>query len=336
MYLNFRLCVLEANAQRYEDLFVKIMGAYKNGFQPVRPHGNIGDRGNDGWIKDEGIYYQVYAPEDVTKNSTDVLNKAKADFIKLKKYWDKIAPLKEYYFVVNDKYQGVGPHISKFLEEIRVENGLDKTGVILAQDLQNFFHDLKPEQKISIIPLLDSQNVHQNIYKFLADQLIKILDIPNWVRTSENLIANAIQDSALDNFYKANLLINKTQLSGVYESLNNSIIQLGTAILDLAEHFSGNLVRLDSNFYRLDKSWRQKWVSNFDEQSERDTVWMNELYRKHNNFVYSFNVFAENVRKYIQLDFYNGQVITIVDSLGVYNEMVNSEYLPDQFIENPL
>ena len=66
-----RLFVYEADAQQYENLFIKIMGAYKKGFQPVKPHGNIGDRGNDGWVKDEGIYYQVYAPEDITKNSLD-------------------------------------------------------------------------------------------------------------------------------------------------------------------------------------------------------------------------------------------------------------------------
>lgn len=331
-----RLFVYEANAQQYENLFVKIMGSYKQGFQPVKAYGNIGDRGNDGWVKDEGIYYQVYAPEDITKNSEDALTKAKQDFIKLKGYWDTIAPLKEYYFVVNDKYVGVGPHISKLLEEIKVENGLDKTGVILAQDLEHYFHDLKPEQKISILPLLELQNNSKNIYRYLANMLLQVLDIAAWNSTSENLIANSIEHNVRDNFYQANLSIQKTQLVDEYPQLNESVADLGFYILELAEHFNNNTRDINGKFLQLDKSWRQTWVKNFDEQHQRDELWIRELYRKHSNFVFAFNQFSENIRKFIQADFYNGQLITIVDSLGVYNKMVNSEYLPNQFIENPL
>ncbi len=31
-------------------------------FQKIRPYGNKGDAGNDGYRKELGIYYQVYAP----------------------------------------------------------------------------------------------------------------------------------------------------------------------------------------------------------------------------------------------------------------------------------
>lgn len=36
-------------------------------FQPVKAYGNIGDRKNDGFVSQTGIYYQVYAPRDVNK-----------------------------------------------------------------------------------------------------------------------------------------------------------------------------------------------------------------------------------------------------------------------------
>ena len=323
-----RLFVYEADAQQYENLFIKIMGAYKKGFQPVKPHGNIGDRGNDGWVKDEGIYYQVYAPEDITKNSLDSLNKAKDDFTKLKAYWDKISQVKEYYFVVNDKYKGVGPHISNLLAEIKITHGLEKTGLILAQNLGSYFHSLAPEQKTCIIPLLESENKSKNIYLHLANTLLKVLDIDDWSRISENLIANSIEHNVLDNFYQANLLIQKTQLVAEYPQLNKSVTDLSFYILELVEHFNNNTHDINGKFLKLDKSWRQTWVDNFEEQYQRDELWTQELYKKHNNFVYSFNKFSENMRNFIEVDFYNGRVISIVDSLGVYNEMQNSEYLP--------
>ncbi|MBZ4231317.1 hypothetical protein LAN31_22090, partial [Mycobacterium tuberculosis] len=42
---------------------------YIPGFERVKPHGNIGDRGNDGWVCGVGVYYQVYAPEDLGNDS---------------------------------------------------------------------------------------------------------------------------------------------------------------------------------------------------------------------------------------------------------------------------
>lgn len=62
---------------------------YKNIFQnkiyrmvrKIKPQGKKGDGGNDGYIREEGIYYQVYAPENVRIN--DLVNKVNDDFHKL-------------------------------------------------------------------------------------------------------------------------------------------------------------------------------------------------------------------------------------------------------------
>ncbi|MCT7023062.1 hypothetical protein M1743_23715, partial [Salmonella enterica subsp. enterica serovar Saintpaul] len=74
-------------------------------FQQVKPYGNIGDRKNDGFIKGQGVYYQVYAPEDASNNVLAAVNKIKDDFEGLRDYWHDICPIKKYYFVLNDKYK---------------------------------------------------------------------------------------------------------------------------------------------------------------------------------------------------------------------------------------
>ncbi|MBA5837111.1 hypothetical protein F9879_08685, partial [Morganella morganii] len=64
----FHLQIYESDGQRFEDLFSKIMNYKSPDFQQIKTYGNIGDRKNDGYIKNENTYYQVYAPEDVSKN----------------------------------------------------------------------------------------------------------------------------------------------------------------------------------------------------------------------------------------------------------------------------
>ena len=102
----FKLRVHECNGQAYEDLFVSVIGRRYPKFKPVKPHGRVGDRKNDGYVAETGSYFQVFAPEDASQKVTNAVSKAKVDFKGLKEYWDKIAPLKEFRFVLNDKFHG--------------------------------------------------------------------------------------------------------------------------------------------------------------------------------------------------------------------------------------
>jgi hypothetical protein len=63
--------------QVYEDVLVKIMREVQPGFRPVKAHGNIFDRKNDGIDKSIGTCYQVYAPEDIRQGQGDALKKRK-------------------------------------------------------------------------------------------------------------------------------------------------------------------------------------------------------------------------------------------------------------------
>jgi len=90
---KFKLIVLQSDGKQYEDLFVKVMTYHNSDFRAVKPHGNIGDRGNDGWVFSTGTYYQVYAPEELFTNTEKAQNKVKQDFEKLKLYWNNISTI---------------------------------------------------------------------------------------------------------------------------------------------------------------------------------------------------------------------------------------------------
>ncbi|WP_413493561.1 hypothetical protein [Shewanella baltica] len=151
MLTKFKLLIHESTGQKYEDLFVKIMGYSDDSFEPVKAYGNTGDRGNDGWCPEFGRYYQVYAPENVPRNNKESLTKLKNDFQKLKEYWSKISEIKEYYFVINDKFAGIPPHLTEAIKELEYENGLVKAKVMSAKDLERLFLKLAPNFRHQVV-----------------------------------------------------------------------------------------------------------------------------------------------------------------------------------------
>lgn len=157
---QFKLKVYQYNAAQYEDFFNNIMKASIEGFQSVKPHGNIGDRGNDGWVYSTGTYYQVYAPEELFKNTKEAIIKVKNDFEKLKQYWDGISRIRSFYFVINDKFHGVSPHIFNTLEELKIDHGLENTGVFSVSELEKYLFML-PQDSICSLLGVQIQQVDQ-------------------------------------------------------------------------------------------------------------------------------------------------------------------------------
>ncbi|MFW3166456.1 hypothetical protein WBQ28_18450 [Pseudomonas syringae pv. syringae] len=146
MRTAFKLLVHESDGQRYEDLFVKIMSYSDPDFQPIKAYGNIGDRGNDGWVAKKGRYYQSYAPESLAKNTKSALSKLSEDFEKLKRFWNYLSPVREFYFVVNDKFKGVSPHIYEAVDKLKHLHDLDRSEVFLASQLENKLFSLEHDQ----------------------------------------------------------------------------------------------------------------------------------------------------------------------------------------------
>ena len=115
----FKLRVHESDGQAYQDLFVKVMQHANPNFRPVKPHGKEGDQKNDGFDKTNGIYYQVYAPEDLKPNVQTAVSKLSGAFQGLLDYWNyQVSPIKAYYFVLNDKYKGAYPEIERGLAQL--------------------------------------------------------------------------------------------------------------------------------------------------------------------------------------------------------------------------
>lgn len=172
----FKIKVLQKDGQAYEDFFVKVMQHHNPNFRPVKAHGQFGDRKNDGFDKTTGTYYQVYAPEDLEKRKKKAVEKFKEDFDDLYKYWnDKVTPVKEFFYVLNNKYRAVPQIIYPELEEIKRKYSNVRVDILLNQDLEDIFLNLPDDKIYDIIGYIPDPLNMQVVDFTVMNQVIEYL-----------------------------------------------------------------------------------------------------------------------------------------------------------------
>lgn len=147
----FQVRIYGANGQAFENFFTAVMTKRDPRFRPVKPQGPIGDQGNDGFIPEEGRYFQVYAPEEPSGKIDKAAEKARDDFEKLKKHWEADAPIVDFRFVFNDKYQGAYPTVEHALADLKRVHNLTRAEPFLAKDLENEFWQLSTADKEAVL-----------------------------------------------------------------------------------------------------------------------------------------------------------------------------------------
>lgn len=174
----FKLKVHESNGQAYENLFVQVMEKSNPNFRPIKPRGSIGDQKNDGFDKQAGKYYQVYAPEELSeKNKKFVQGKITSSFEGLRSFWDSIGTVNEYYFVVNDKYAGVYPDIEKELSDLEQASGI-RCEPFLAKDLEQAFISLNEDDILAIVGnIIPPSTIFDIDYEALGEVIEHLLQI---------------------------------------------------------------------------------------------------------------------------------------------------------------
>jgi len=174
--LMFKNKVFQKDGKAYEDFFVKVLKHHNHNFLPVKAHGQFGDRKNDGFDKTTGTYYQVYAPEDLEKRKKRAVEKFKEDFDDLYKYWnDKVTPVKEFFYVLNNKYRAVPQIIYPVLEEIKRKYSSVQVNILLNQDLEEIFLNLPDDKIYDIIGYIPDPLNMQVVDFAVMNQVIEYL-----------------------------------------------------------------------------------------------------------------------------------------------------------------
>ena len=231
----FQSKIRSSDGNAFEELFSQIMCYSDAEFKQIKPWGNIGDRKNDGFIQSKGIYFQVYAPEEIIDKYPDAIKKLKVDFKGLLSQWN---PVNEFYFVINDKYKGVNADVIQTMSSIVKDNNLNNGDILTASNLEKKLFELTDDQIASITGFIPDTRFITNIdYSVLAQTVghimklpvikkVGIIKYPDWDnKISFNKLSNEIKsllENASFNIGSLNIfLANDTFLA---EELQNQII----------------------------------------------------------------------------------------------------------------
>ncbi|MDO9204068.1 ABC-three component system protein [Methylotenera sp.] len=176
----FKLKVYESNGFAYEHLFGQVMQYSRPSFIKIEPYGNQGDRGNDGYEKAEGRYFQVFAPKDVNKSIQAAVKKVAEDFEdKLIPYWGELCEVREYVFVLNDKYHGSNFPIENTLATLKEKHNLAEASLYTSSHLEDEFLKLASDQIMMIVGGLPDENSSEGLdYSVVAEVMKHIQDSP--------------------------------------------------------------------------------------------------------------------------------------------------------------
>lgn len=238
----FQLEIYKRKGQDFENLFTRVMQLANKSFIPITPQGSYGDRKNDGFIKQDGKYYQVYSPADPALSEKKTIDKLVTDFKGLYKFWNsQVAPIKEFYYVVNDKYGGCFPSLFPELKKIET----DYPGVIchpfLSNHLEDVFLSLSDSDKQEIVGFIIvpeditlDVSVLSEVISYLASLDVGYAkeDFPQNPNFEEKIEFNSIgpqvatilqfgsyQDGALKEYFKINSTFTKDDLRKTFNQL---------------------------------------------------------------------------------------------------------------------
>jgi hypothetical protein len=145
--LFFKLRLYEASGENFQRFINELMFMKDPRFQSVRPYGDQGDGGNDGYIQEDEHYFQVYGPLASSQSVGQSATKARADFDKLKKNYPLI---KKYTFVMNDRYEGIPTAVTNEIDQIKIKHSIEATCVGSSQ-LEKIFNELPQEDKVRFV-----------------------------------------------------------------------------------------------------------------------------------------------------------------------------------------
>lgn len=117
--------LMTSTGNAFQDLFYRLMECTEPNFAPIRTQGALGDRKCDGYIRSKGIFFQVFAPIDLSGSSTqkEAISKLYEDFTKLYEHtcnghWEEI---KEFYYIVGDRGKGFYPDLEDALQQLKTD-----------------------------------------------------------------------------------------------------------------------------------------------------------------------------------------------------------------------
>ncbi|WJU10338.1 hypothetical protein QU738_28205 (plasmid) [Klebsiella pneumoniae] len=311
-WARMRLEILRSNGVEYQRLFETVMElSYPEKFRKVKPWGRKGDGGNDGYIPERGEYYQVYAPEELNRETIKfAIKKMKADVEKIKESWNESCEFKVFYAVINDKEQGFPKEIYTTLAKIKEDYKLEHADVFSSSSLHRLAMKL-PASKLKTFLNVETPSYKKEmvIHNYLVRHLP--LDQPGLFVT--NLSANYIEADTLRDLRKIVGICNQQTYD--IPGFKEAIEAMYPWILALEKHFMEfRYMEMGRRGYMVLKSRKKNEPYEMHEnlQKEHD-LWGENCSIICNNLCYTINQYIQLYREYINLEFLDGNFMLLED-----------------------
>ena len=308
MYHNeLELIFHKLDGLAFQDFFNELMTKAEPGFHPVRQRI---DGGNDGFIKDKGIYFQVFAPESITKKTIDTgSSKLVNDFDKLLRNWHYTTPIEKYIFVFNDKLKGLDSDLIKRISDLEKERNITTKLYTSLNLIEIFNENLTNNQKEYIISKYTFGPSNKTAVYIAAKLVSENLSIEKWRNIDEYLSFNSIYKVDIDVLRDIMLKLFSIEFKHNDKIIINDLIN---KINDIIKIFHTPLTREWNNERQWDNSWKQidpnPKARYYDEEFVK---WDKEVDLCTLNLCRSLNKFAVYIRENYIADYLDYKSYTI-------------------------
>lgn len=173
--LEFENLLLKANGNQFQELFHRLMRQHSNDFMSIVPNGPKGDKGCDGYLSNQGTYFQLYGPINPSKKTT--INTAKKklleDFNKLNSFIEEnesFPRINEYIFVVNNKSESyITMDLAEQLEVLKSNVTNVVFSIYDVENIKGIFRGLTLNSQMVVLGKMN--NAKSQKAKTLLDQL---------------------------------------------------------------------------------------------------------------------------------------------------------------------
>lgn len=166
---DFKIAYLEKKGVAFQDWFAELAGyALGSDFEPVKPHGNQGDRKCDGRQVSTGTIFQCYAPESPLNNRA--ISKIDEDFNGAKAKWTEF--MKVWVFVHNNQ-GGVPVTIIAHLDKLRNDNPDIDIDIWSRPQLYKLFMMMSNDETRLMFGDVPNQSTVNNL---VIDDIVPVID----------------------------------------------------------------------------------------------------------------------------------------------------------------
>jgi len=184
----FENLLLRSSGDEFQQLFYKLMSMKYNNFLKIEPQGSIGDRKNDGYLKGEGKFFQVYGPKEYNATESTqntAIKKIIEDFNGLNThvkngFWE---PIIEFIFVFNT-HRGFYPGLLETIKQLETDHPHIIFSIYDIDNLLRFFDLMTIEEMQTVSSTFISEPDFSYIDYNIMGDIIKYLTL---IDTSDNI-----------------------------------------------------------------------------------------------------------------------------------------------------